>query len=99
MSRKIKYKSKQNRLGILGIIVVVVIMCMVLSKGISKSQKEVDELEKRNQELEITLEEEKKRTDVLQERKIYVTTKKYVEEVAKQLGLVYPNEIIYKPND
>ena len=38
-----------------------------------------------------------KRTLELEELRVYVKTMKYVEERAKQLGLVYPDEIIYKP--
>ena len=48
---------------------------------------------KRNQ-----LEAEEQRTKELQEYKIYVKTKQYAEEVAKdKLGLVYPDEILLKP--
>ena len=42
--------------------------------------------------------EEEKRTGELQEYKIYVKTKQYAEEVAKErLGLVNPDEILLKP--
>ena len=49
------------------------------------------------QELQKLIEEQEKRTIELQDLKVYVKTMKYVEERAKELGLVYPNEIIYKP--
>mgnify|MGYP006877014463 CR=1 FL=1 len=42
----------------------------------------------------------KKRTAELQEYKIYVKTKQYAEEVAKEkLGLVNPDEILLKPTE
>ena len=45
-------------------------------------------------------EEEEKRTAELQEYKIYVKTKQYAEEVAKEkLGLVNPDEILLKPTE
>ena len=40
---------------------------------------------------------EKDRTQDIEEQRKYMQTKKYVEEVAREkLGLVYPNETIYK---
>ena len=40
---------------------------------------------------------EKEQED-LEEEKVYIQTKKYVEEVARnKLGLVYPGEIIFQP--
>ena len=56
------------------------------------------DLSKRQQQLEQQLEDEEERAGQLEERKIYVKTKKYVEEVAKSLGLVYPDELIYRPD-
>lgn len=44
--------------------------------------------------------EEEQRTKELEERKIYVQTKQYIEEVAKEkLGLVMPDEILLKPSE
>ena len=44
------------------------------------------------------LEQEKTRADELEEYRVYVQTKQYIEEVAKQkLGLVKPDEILLKP--
>ena len=47
--------------------------------------------------LEADIEAEKDRTQDIEEQRKYMQTKKYVEEVAREkLGLVYPNETIYK---
>ena len=44
------------------------------------------------------LEEEKERAEKLEEERIYVQTKEYIEKVAKEkLGLVKPDEILLKP--
>ena len=44
------------------------------------------------------MEEESQRKTELEEREIYVQTKQYIEEVAKEkLGLVSPGEILLKP--
>ena len=44
------------------------------------------------------VQDEENRTRELEEYKIYVQTKQYAEEVAKEkLGLVNPDEILLKP--
>jgi len=44
------------------------------------------------------VENEQKRAAELEERRVYVQTKQYIEEVAKQkLGLVKPDEVLLKP--
>ena len=53
--------------------------------------------EAREAALEADIEAEKDRTQDIEEQRKYMQTKKYVEEVAREkLGLVYPNETIYK---
>jgi cell division protein DivIC len=43
--------------------------------------------------------QEANRAEELKEYQVYVQTKQYIEEVAKQkLGLVKPDEILLKPN-
>ena len=65
------------------------------------------ELRKSDQEYQIKeellqaqLDQEKERAEDLEEYKVYVKTKQYAEEVAKErLGLVNPDEILLKPED
>ncbi len=90
--------KKSNTLGILGIIGVVLIMGIVLMNGVEKKRDELKELQNKQQRLEDELDAEKTRAEILEEKRVYVKTKKYVEDIAKQFGLVYPDEIIYKPN-
>ncbi len=57
-----------------------------------------NEYEARKQQLEERIEQQQQVQQELQERAKYVQTKKYIEEIAKsKLGLVYPDEIIFKP--
>ena len=60
-------------------------------------QKELDEDRKEIEKLEEQIAVQEKRTLDLDALKVYVTTMKYVEEKAKKLGLVYPDEIVFKP--
>lgn len=52
---------------------------------------------KQIKELQEQVDEEKQRTEELNEYKKYVQTKKFAEEIAKdKFGLIYPDEIIFK---
>ena len=55
-------------------------------------------LEKRKSELEVMLQTEQERSEELEDKKAYMQTIRYIEEVAREvLGLVYPEEIILRP--
>ena len=48
----------------------------------------------------LAVDDENKRSDELSEYEKYVKTKKFVEEIAKnKFGLIYPDELIFKPNN
>ena len=54
----------------------------------------------RQENLQAQLEAESKRAEELEDYKVYVKTKEYAEEVAKEkLGLVNPDEILLKPSE
>lgn len=88
-----------NRLSIVAIIIVVACLGMVLnlkSTGLRKADLDYHQKELL---LEAQLQAENERTEYLQKWKDHVTTKEYIEEVAKEkLGLVRPNEILLKPS-
>lgn len=90
-------KKKTHKAAMIMIFCVVVFFCGTLYISNRSSQEELDKLNKEKDKLMSQIEEEEKRTLELEELRVYVKTMKYVEERAKQLGLVYPNEIIYKP--
>lgn len=94
-------KTKRNsdgRLGIIGICVVVIIFGAVMFMRTKDAGEQLEELKQKQEQLEERLEQEELRSAELEEKRIYVQTKLYVEEMAKKLGLVYPNEIIYRPS-
>ena len=39
------------------------------------------------------------RLEALEEEKVYIQTQKYIEEKAKSIGYVYPDEIILTPEE
>ncbi len=89
-----------NRLAIIGITLVVFCLGVVVNfKSASMKQKD-QEYQAREEVLMTQVEKEKTRAEELEEYRVYVQTKQYIEEVAKQkLGLVNPDEILLKPSE
>ena len=99
MASRIGRKNKnEGRLGIVGICAVVIAFGVIMFIKTKDAKEDAADLNKKQQQLEQQLQDEEERAEQLEERKIYVQTKKYVEEVAKSLGLVYPDELIYRPS-
>lgn len=98
MSRaKVRSERRSNRIGVISVSVIVMAVCGVLLVQMNELKEKDAKLQKQEEAVAQKLEEEKDRTDKLEEKRIYVQTKKYVEEVAKKLGYVYPDEILFKP--
>lgn len=101
MDKKIK-KRKNNRWGnrmvILGVTVVVLSLGVVVNVKSAAMKKKDLEYQERELFLQQQYDKEVSRADELKEYQVYVQTKEYIEEVAKQkLGLVKPDEILLKP--
>ncbi|MBE5921428.1 MAG: hypothetical protein E7269_01545 [Lachnospiraceae bacterium] len=76
---------------------VILIFGVVLFRSISGSKEQLATLQATEQELSEQLAEQEERSAALEEQRVYVKTKAYVEEAAKKIGLIYPNEVIFKP--
>jgi cell division protein FtsB len=75
----------------------VVAACTVRSIGLYKRSKEL-KVTKAN--LETQLQDANIRAEQLKEKELYMQTKDYIEDEAKnKLGLVYPDEIVIKPKE
>jgi Septum formation initiator len=101
MSRKtIRRKRRQSRFVLflaMLIMFVVVSACTVRSLGLYKRSKELKVVKA---QLETQLKEANIRSGQLKEKELYMQTKDYIEDEAKnKLGLVYPDEIVIKPKD
>ncbi|MDO4308605.1 MAG: septum formation initiator family protein [Eubacteriales bacterium] len=90
-------KIKNNRLGMAAIAVVAL---MLLGVTVSESRGLENRLayyNARAASLAESIEEEKARTEEIEEKKKYMETDEYVEEVARnRLGLVKDNEIVFE---
>ena len=87
-------------MAIMGITLVVMCLAVAINiKGADLKQSDLD-YKVREENLDAQVKAEEKRTEELKEYKIYVKTKQYAEEVAKEkLGLVNPDEILLKTTE
>ena len=97
MPRNYAKKKKSHKAAMVTIFIVVAFFCGTLSISNMNKQKELDREKREIERLEAEIAAQEKRTLDLNDLKVYVKTMRYVEEKAKELGLVYPNEIIFKP--
>lgn len=97
-TRRKKRDRWGNRMAIVGITVVVASLAVVVNLKSTSMRKKELEYQIREEALENQKTEEENRARELEEYRVYVQTKQYIEEIAKQkLGLVNPDEILLKP--
>lgn len=96
--RRRKKDKWGNRMALIGITFVVLSLAMVVTYRGSSLKDKALAYQVREENLEALVAQEKERSVELEEYRVYVQTKQYVEKVAKEkLGLVNPNEILLKP--
>ncbi len=98
--RSVRIKKRQSRfvlfLAMIAMLVVVA-ACMFRSMGLYKRSRE---LKVTKAGLESQLTEAQLKSEQLKEKEMYMQTKDYIEDEAKnKLGLVYPDEIVIKPKE
>ena len=98
---KVKRKTKENlnnRMALIGITLVVLSLAVTVhTKGIDLKQKDLD-YQIKEENLAAQVEAEENRSEQLEEYRVYVQTKQYIEKVAKEkLGLVNKDEVLLKP--
>ncbi|ADL06573.1 FtsB family cell division protein [Lacrimispora saccharolytica] len=98
-SRRKRKDKWGNRMALIGITFVVFSLAVIVTiKGAGLKERE-REYELRLENLQAQVDKEEERSKKLEEYRVYVQTKQYIEEVAKQkLGLVNPDEILLKPS-
>lgn len=95
--RRGRGREKKNRLSSFAVIVVMIAFIGIITFQIQDLKKvNAKKSEELNTKQE-TFEKESERTKELEDQRVYVQTKKYIEEAAKKLGFVYPDELILKP--
>lgn len=100
-TRKTKRKKRErlgNRLALTGITFVVLSMAIVVNMRSASLKQRDFEYQMKEESLRAQLAQEEQRAARLEEERVYVQTKQYIEKVAKEkLGLVNPDEILLKP--
>lgn len=94
--RKLKRRNRTSKIWVSVVVIVLVgVFTMQSFSLISRGE----EMEERKAGLKKQIEKEEQREKDLAKEEKYRQTKKYVEDYAhNQLGLVYPDEIIFKAN-
>lgn len=98
-ARKRRQRShyKQNRAGMLCISCIVLFLLIAMSVQILRLHETNEEYKAQERELSAQLESEQERQETIRVYEEYVATPEYIQEIAKtKLGLIYPNEIIFK---
>lgn len=95
--------KKQKRSAVLGMVLAFALV-MILGIAIWSSKKSLEKknvvYEEQIASLQSQVDEQEERTARLEEYKKYIQTKKFVEEMAKdKFGLIYPDEIVFKPEN
>lgn len=100
--KKVKNQKriKRRRKNLSLVAVVVMLLCGVIAyKKVDLNAKSL-EYKERIEKLEEQKEKEEARKEDIAEYKKYVQSKEYIEEQAREkLGLVYPGEIIFEPEE
>lgn len=91
---------RRMHLGAWGIILIVLAVFGVSAVGGIRLRQKNLTYQQREEALMEAIAEEEARAEEIADFEAYTKTKKYVEDVAKErLGLVYEDEIIFKPNN
>ncbi len=94
------HRRKKRRTGLFLTAVMVLSICAIVTykqQSLDLAEAKADE---KIEQLNKQIEDEKQRTEDIEEKKAYVQTKKFIEEMAREkFGLVYKDEIIFKSEE
>lgn len=97
MAVRRKKKNLFNVISAVAVFAVIITLSVVTWAKGQGLQEQINRYDAKITEYEGLIEEENARTERLEERKKYVQTKKYIEEIAhEKFGLLYEYEIMFK---
>lgn len=95
-----KRQKRSNIIAMVLVIGVVLVLSVVIWNGKQALAAKNEDYIQKKTELTAQIAEQETRSKSLEEYKKYVQTKKYVEQIAKdKFGLIYPNDILFKPTN
>ncbi len=84
----------------LAVVALMLVICFVVGRSSGKLEDKNNLYDKQIAELDVQIADQNERRDELNTRSVYVTTKQFIEEFAREkLGLVYEDELIFRAND
>jgi len=98
-SGAVRARIRRNWIIAIFVGVAVVFFCVLMLSQIMSSINNNKEKEARKARLEEQIELEEQRRSELDDEEAYIKTREYIEEKAKSIGYVYPDEIIFKRED
>lgn len=97
-SRKAGARRQQHKRSVLMICMVLVFLSGVLAVSSIKLNAKNAQYKAQEEELKEQIQAEKERSEEVEEFQEYVKTDEYIKDTAEdKLGLVDPNEIVFKP--
>lgn len=97
-SRQYRRTAQSRNRGMMAILAVVTALLLVLGSHARTLQRQAGELAARQVSLTEQVAAESERAVELEEKSVYVQTRDYVEQMARErLGLVVPDETIIRP--
>lgn len=92
-------KKSAKRFFIILIALAVIVFLVCAGLKYTSLQKKNRELEAQKEQLEEQIEEELERASELEDEEEYIKTIEYIEERARAIGYIYPDEIIFKKDE
>lgn len=84
----------------LAVVALMLVICFVVGRSSGKLEDKNNLYDKQIAELDVQIADQNERRDELNTLSVYVTTKQFIEEFAREkLGLVYEDELIFRAND
>lgn len=94
---RIQRHALQHKISVVSISCVIALLTVILFVGSISLRAKNEDYMKQEAELERQLQQEAERAAEIEELEVYVGTDEYIEDVAKEkLGLINPNEILFK---
>lgn len=97
-ARRGRRRRQSHKRSVMMISMVLLLLCGVLTVNSVTLQAKNDSYKEQERELTEQIEEQKARSEEIKDYEEYVKTDEYIKETAEdKLGLVDPDEIIFKP--
>ncbi|OON88067.1 hypothetical protein BXO88_02565 [Oribacterium sp. C9] len=98
-NRRRNKNATSNRLAIIGITIVVLFIAFAIHVRSVTLREQAHEYQLQEESLQADIDEQKRLSEELEQKKIYVKTKEFTMEKAREIfGLKLPDEIIIKPD-